>query len=92
MLLARGQSRLSVKLITLLSQVPRLGMCGTVAAVPRASLLTQQRFFSLSLSLSLSLCIAVLHTLVAGLLARSPHPEGPATDYLDTGFSWFPCV
>ena len=37
------------------------------------------------------LCIAVL-TLDAGLLARSQHPEGPATGHLDTGFSWFPCV
>jgi len=36
-------------------------------------------------------CIAVLHTVVAGLLARS-HPEGPATGHLDTGFSRFPCV
>ena len=36
-------------------------------------------------------CIAVL-TLDAGLLARSQYPEGPATDHLDTGFSWFPCV
>ena len=36
-------------------------------------------------------CIAVL-TLVAGLLARSQYPEGPATGHLDTGFSWFPCV
>jgi len=36
--------------------------------------------------------IAVLptSTLVAGLLARSQYPEGPATDHLDTGFSWFP--
>jgi len=37
-------------------------------------------------------CTAVLHTLVAGLLARSHYPEGPATGHLDTGFSWFPCV
>ena len=36
-------------------------------------------------------CIAVL-TLDAGLLARSQYPEGPATDHLDTGFSWFLCV
>ena len=31
-------------------------------------------------------------TLDAGLLARSQHPEGPATGHHDTGFSWFPCV
>ena len=36
-------------------------------------------------------CIAV-PTLVAGLLARSQYPEGPATGHLDTGFPWFPCV
>jgi hypothetical protein len=37
-------------------------------------------------------CIAVLHTLVAGLLARSQYPQGPATGHLGIGFSWFPCV
>jgi len=37
-------------------------------------------------------CIAILHTLVAGLLARSQYPEGPATGHLDTGCSWFPCA
>ena len=37
-------------------------------------------------------CIAVLYTLVAGLLARSQYPEGPATGRLGTGFAWFPCV
>jgi hypothetical protein len=37
-------------------------------------------------------CIAVLHTLVARLLARSQYPEGPATGHLGTGFSCFPCV
>ena len=36
--------------------------------------------------------IAVLHTVVAGLLARSQYPEGPANGHLGTGFSWFPCV
>jgi len=36
-------------------------------------------------------CIGAL-TLAAGLLARSQYPEGPATDHLDAGFSWFPCV
>ena len=36
--------------------------------------------------------IAVLHTFVAGLLARSHYPEGLATGHLGTGFSWFPCV
>jgi len=34
----------------------------------------------------------VLHTLVAGLLARSQYPEGSATGHLGTGFSWFPSV
>ena len=33
-----------------------------------------------------------LHTLVAGLLAGSQYPEGPATGHLGTGFSRFPCV
>jgi len=37
-------------------------------------------------------CIAVLHTLVAGLLVRSQYPEGPATGHLGRAFSWFPCV
>jgi len=37
-------------------------------------------------------CIAVLHTLVVGLLARSQYPEGPATGHLGTGFSLLPCV
>jgi len=38
------------------------------------------------------MCIAVLHTLVAALLARSQYPECPATGHLSTGFSWFPFV
>jgi hypothetical protein len=37
-------------------------------------------------------CVAVLHTAVAGMLARSQYLEGPATGHLGTGFSWFPCV
>jgi len=37
-------------------------------------------------------CSAVLHTLVAELLARIQYPEGPAIGHLSTGFSWFPCV
>jgi len=37
-------------------------------------------------------CIAVLHSLVAGLLARRQFPEGHLTGLLGTGFSWFPCV
>ena len=33
-----------------------------------------------------TVCIAVLHTLVEGLLARSQNPEGPATVQQGTGF------
>jgi len=36
--------------------------------------------------------IAFCFTLDAGLLARSQYSEGPATDHLNTGFSWFPCT
>ena len=42
-------------------------------------------------SLLYYVCIAVF-TLDAGLLAISQYSEGPATDHLDTGSSWFPCV
>ena len=38
------------------------------------------------------LCVYCCLTLVAGLLARSQYPEGPATGHLGTAFSWFPCV
>ena len=48
--------------------------------------------FVTSCELFSHVCIAVLHTLDAGLLARSQYPEGPATGHLNTGFSWFPCV
>jgi len=37
-------------------------------------------------------CIAVLCTLVAGVLAKSQCLKGPVTGHLGTGFSWFPCV
>ena len=40
----------------------------------------------------LRVCIAVLYTLVAGLLARSQYPEGPDTGHLGTSFPWFPPV
>jgi hypothetical protein len=50
----------------------------------------------LSVSVVLLCVRAVLTILVFylddGLLARSQFPEGPATDHLVTGFSWFPCV
>jgi len=36
--------------------------------------------------------IAVLHSLVAGLLARNQYPESSATSLFDTGCSWFSCV
>ena len=35
-------------------------------------------------------CITVLYTLVAGLLATSLYPEGPATGHLGTGLLGFP--
>ena len=38
------------------------------------------------------MCFALLHNLVARLLARSQYTEGPATGHLGTGFSWFPCA
>jgi len=50
------------------------------------------RIFVTSCVLFYYVCIAVLHTLAAGLLARSQQVEGPATGHLGTGFSWFPCV
>jgi len=34
----------------------------------------------------------LVFNLDAGLLARSQYSEGPATDHLGTGFSWFPCI
>jgi hypothetical protein len=35
----------------------------------------------------------IFYLLIAGLLASSQYPEGPAlTGHLDTGFSWFSCV
>jgi hypothetical protein len=34
----------------------------------------------------------LLASLVAGLLAGSQYPEGPATVHFGTGFSWFPGV
>jgi len=45
-----------------------------------------------SCALLYCVCIVVLHTSVAGLLARSQYTEGPATGHPDTGFSWFPRV
>jgi hypothetical protein len=37
--------------------------------------------------------VPLLHAVVAGLLASSQYPEGPAlTGHLGTGFSSFPCV
>jgi len=37
-------------------------------------------------------CIAILHSLVAGLLAKSQYSECSANGHLGTGFSWFTCV
>ena len=44
------------------------------------------------LCLFVIICAYCCFTLDAGLLARSQYPEGPATNHLDTGFSWFPSV
>ena len=39
-----------------------------------------------------TICALLFFTLDAGLLARSQYSEGPVTDHLDTGFSWFHCA
>jgi len=51
-----------------------------------------ERIFVISCVSFYYVCTVALYTLVVGLLARSQHPEGPATGHLDTGFYWFPCV
>jgi hypothetical protein len=64
----------------------------TVVGLLCIELLSYVYFCSLMCIVLLCVCIAVLHTVVAGLLARSQYPEGPATGHLGTGFSWFPSV
>jgi len=59
----------------------------------------RHRFFLVSLCLKsnaemvpkIPSCHYTLFTLDPGLLAWSQYSEGPATDHLDTDFSWFPC-
>jgi len=51
-----------------------------------------ERIFVTSSVLFYCVCTAVLHTSVAGLLARSQYQVGPATGHLGTGFSSFSCV
>ena len=41
---------------------------------------------------NLCIYIYIYIYIVAGLLARSLYPEGPATGHLGTGFCWFSCV
>jgi len=43
--------------------------------------------FVTSLVLFYYVCTAVLHTLIAGLLARHQYPDGPAKGQPGTGFS-----
>ena len=72
-----------------------LFLCALLLTVVRLlciELLSYVYFCYLMCIVLLCVCIAVLHTLVAGLLARSLYPEGPTTGHLGTGFSWFPCV
>ena len=64
----------------------------TVVGLLCIGLLFFSVFFVNSCVLFYHVFTAVLHTLVAGMLARSQYSEGPATGHIGTGFSWFPCV
>jgi hypothetical protein len=45
--------------------------------------------FGTSCVLFYCVCIAAVHILFVGLLARSQYLEVPVTGHLGTGFSWF---
>jgi hypothetical protein len=64
----------------------------TVVGLLCTELLPCVYFCYLMCNVLLYVCSAVLHAVVAGLLARSQYPDVPATGHLSTGFSWFPCV
>jgi len=49
-------------------------------------------FVTLCVLFYCTVCAAVLHTLLAGWLARSQYSEVPATGHLCTGVTWSPCV
>ena len=69
----------------------RLCLLCTVVSCLACIVVVVLRVLSYYVYLLYYVCTAVF-TLDAGLLAISQYSEGPATDHLDTGFSWFPCV
>jgi hypothetical protein len=64
-----------------------LGICCTVCCVFVVLCFVYLLYCVLCICCTVSIDVFPLD---AGLLARGQYSEGPATDHLDTGFSWFP--